>query len=241
MFVDFCAQFVGKDADSTGSPYGASIPVEKAVSPTGDVLLAYEMNGKEIPRDHGYPVRAIIPGVVGARNVKWVNKVVVSKDESPCHWQRNDYKGFNPTVDWDTVDFTSAPAIQDLPVTSSITEPANGTSVPADEEQITVKGYAWSGGGRGIVRVDVSTDGGKTWPYVASLSEEKQKLNREWAWTLWEATVNVPKNCEKFEVCCKAVDKSYNTQPDTVAPIWNLRGVLSNAWHRVHVNVTASE
>ncbi len=55
-------QFEGYDEGSDGSPYGASIPIEKAMS--GDVVLAYEMNGKELPRDHGYPIRVIVPGVV---------------------------------------------------------------------------------------------------------------------------------------------------------------------------------
>ena len=55
-------------------PYGSSIPIEKALDPHGDVILAYEMNGEPIPRDHGYPVRVIVPGVVGARNVKWLGK-----------------------------------------------------------------------------------------------------------------------------------------------------------------------
>lgn len=53
-------------------PYGSSIPIEKALDPYGDVILAYEMNGEPIPRDHGYPIRVIVPGVVGARNVKWL-------------------------------------------------------------------------------------------------------------------------------------------------------------------------
>lgn len=55
-------------------PYGASIPIEKALDPHGDVILAYEMNGEPIPRDHGYPVRVVVPGVVGARNVKWLGE-----------------------------------------------------------------------------------------------------------------------------------------------------------------------
>lgn len=55
------------DVGADGSPFGASIPIEKGFNPYGDVLLAYEMNGEPIPRDHGYPIRAVVPGVVGAR------------------------------------------------------------------------------------------------------------------------------------------------------------------------------
>ena len=58
-------------------PYGASVPVMKILNPLSDVILAYEMNGEPLPLDHGYPVRAIVPGVVGARNVKWLGTFVV--------------------------------------------------------------------------------------------------------------------------------------------------------------------
>lgn len=64
----------GLDRDLT-TCYGSSIPASTAVDPTGDVILAFEMNGEPIPRDHGFPVRAVVPGVVGARSVKWLAKV----------------------------------------------------------------------------------------------------------------------------------------------------------------------
>lgn len=229
--------FEGYDKDMlTGTTYGSSIPIDKAMASRGDVILAYEMNDQPIPRDHGYPVRAVVPGVVGARNVKWLSKVVASKTESTSHWQQNDYKGFCPSVDWDTVNFSTSPAIQDLPVTSAICQPCPDSKVSRDEEEVTVKGYAWSGGGRGIVRVDISLDGGKTWS-TANLKGPEQQPNRAWAWSLWQATVPIPEGVNKLDIVCKAIDSSYNVQPDTVAPIWNLRGVLSNAWHRVNVTV----
>ena len=84
-------QFEGADHDITGSTYEASIPVNSALSPEKDVLVAYEMNGVPIPRDHGFPVRLIAPGIVGARNVKWLTKIKSSKEESLSHWQQNDY------------------------------------------------------------------------------------------------------------------------------------------------------
>jgi len=219
----------------TGEHYGASIPIEKAMDPRGDCLLAYEMNGGEIPLDHGYPVRAIVPGIVGARNVKWLGHIVASKEEYSGFWQQRDYKGFSPSVNWDTVDFSSAPAIQELPVQSLICLPQDGTVVPEGEEDLTLSGIAWSGGGRAIIRVDVSVDGGRSW-HVADLNEgTQQERGKAWAWTFWNATVPLPPHGGELEVCCKAVDLSYNVQPDTSAPIWNLRGCLSNAWHRIHI------
>lgn len=227
--------FEGLDSDPTGTAYGASIPLARALNPDAEVLLAYEMNGEPLPRDHGFPVRVVVPGVVGARHVKWLGKVSVQAEESPSHWQQRDYKGFSPSVDWDTVDFDSAPSIQELPVQSAITEPQDGATVPSGEE-VTIKGYAWSGGGRAVVRVDVSLDGGLTWQ-TAQLDDQPQQPRRAWAWRLWQLQAAVPAGRKKLDIVCKAVDDSYNVQPDTVAPIWNLRGVLSNAWHRVHIRV----
>lgn len=239
-------QFEGLDKDASGTTYGASIPINKAVSEEGDVLLAYEMNGEVLPADHGYPVRVVVPGTVGARNVKWLGKIVVSTEESSSHWQQNDYKGFSPGTDWDTVDYKSAPAIQELPIQSAITTPADGAVVDRSTEELTVKGYAWSGGGREVVRVDVSLDGGKTWKVAQLRSGDKEPvslppLGRAWAWKLWELTVPIPPDTRELEIVCKAIDNSYNMQPDTIAPIWNLRGVLSNAWHRVKVSIEEDE
>ncbi|XP_028301843.1 sulfite oxidase, mitochondrial [Gouania willdenowi] len=241
-------QFEGLDKDVTGTTYGASIPLKKAVSEDGDVLLAYEMNGEDLPADHGFPLRVVVPGTVGARNVKWLGKIIVSAEESSSHWQQNDYKGFSPGTDWDTVDFKSAPAIQELPIQSAITTPADGSTIDRSQETVTVKGYAWSGGGREVVRVDVSLDGGKSWQVAQLQSSEKglppgpsPPTGQAWAWKLWEIEAPLPPETQEVEIICKAVDNSYNMQPDSVPPIWNLRGVLSNAWHRVKVKIREDE
>jgi sulfite oxidase len=233
-------QFDGFDKDPAGAPYGASIPIEMARMLKRDIIVAYEMNGQDIPRDHGYPVRIIIPGIVGARQVKWLTTIKLSQEESSCHWQQNDYKGFHSSIDWHNVDFKCVPAIMELPVQSAICEPIGETELEEDADEVTVKGYAYSGGGRGIVRVDVSIDGGKTWN-AAVLNQPKQPLYKTFAWTFWEATLPIPENHDgKVKIICKAVDTSYNVQPDNVEGIWNLRGVLSNAWHRIQVVVPKS-
>lgn len=228
--------FEGMDKTPEGEPYGASIPIELAKMLKKEIIIAYEMNGTSIPRDHGFPVRVIIPGVVGARQVKWLSKIYFSAEESTSHWQRKDYKGFNSSVDWDNVNFDDAVSITQIPVNSAICEPVEGAEVDINNDEVLVKGYAFSGGGRGIIRVDVSADGGKTW-IDAKLKPNGQTPYTSYSWTLWEAYVPLPKGVSETVLIAKAVDVSYNVQPDTVEGIWNLRGVLSNAWHRVNVKL----
>ncbi|CAH2002488.1 unnamed protein product [Acanthoscelides obtectus] len=233
-------QFEAEDVDATGKNYGASIPIWKAIDERGDVLLAYEMNGAPLPRDHGYPVRVIVPGVVGARNVKWLAKIVISEHESTSHWQQNDYKGFSPCTDWEDADFTKSPAIQELPVTSAICKPYDGDTIDVVDGKILIKGYAWSGGGQKIVRVDVSADGGKTWHVANVDAQDSSEPPRHWSWTLWSANIpvdNKSKTVGFADIMVKAVDSCYNTQPENFEHIWNIRGVLGNAYHKIKVNL----
>lgn len=182
-------QFSGMEA------YGSSIPIKKAVDPQGDVLLAYGMNGKPLPRDHGYPLRSIVPGHVAARSVKWLNHIALSDEESPSQWQRKDYKCFGPNqtkVDWD-----KAPAIQEMPVQSAITGVKLGDWASSPDgspaKEVAVNGYAYSGGGRAVIRVDVSLDDGKSWSQAELLPHEAPKgTGRAWSWKQWTYNGAVP-------------------------------------------------
>ncbi|KAF3778309.1 Sulfite oxidase [Nymphaea thermarum] len=215
-------EFVSVDQckEEKGGPYKASIPLSQATNPLADVLLAYEMNGEVLNRDHGYPLRVIVPGVIGARSVKWLDCINIIEEESQGFFMQKDYKMFPPSVNWDNIVWSSRRPQMDFPV------------------QTIVRGYAVSGGGRGIERVDLSIDGGKTWieasryqkrdvPYV---SDDIQ--SDKWAWVFFEATVNLPPYAE---IVVKAVDVAANVQPESVEEIWNLRGVLNTSWHRVRV------
>lgn len=166
---------------------------------------------------------------------------MVSGEEADTLWQRRDYKSFSPSVDWDTVDWTSAPAIHAMPVTSLICEPSAGTEIEAGDV-VRVRGYAWSGGGNRVIRVDVTADGGATW-HTAELEGVPQESGRAWAWVLWEAEVPTPDQPHggRVEIAAKATDESYNTQPETPGPIWNLRGVNCNAWTRINLRIEGED
>lgn len=254
--------FVGADGME------ASIPLRKALQPNGDVILAYAMNDADhIPLEHGFPLRAIAPGHVGVRNVKWVQELRLSREEAYGTWQRGmAYKGFGPSrKSLEGVDVEAIPSLQEQPITSAITsvrpisvkQESDGVQV---EDVLRVEGYAYSGGGRGIVRVDVSADGGRTWQDATLKQGSEQPLHRAWAWTFWQTDIPVtpaavnacsPEACtakqqqpssnsSNIEIVAKATDASYNVQPDSVRGIWNLRGINNNAWHRVRVPVTVT-
>jgi sulfite oxidase len=238
--------------------YGASIPIHAALDPRGDVLLAFKMNDLPLPPDHGFPVRVVVPGTVAARCVKWVNKIVISDEESSTSWQRRDYKCFGPNetqnLDWDKYK-----SIQEMPVTSAITrarfKPASqdvlgaaATSKVADvhrtDDCVELEGYAYSGGGREIQRVDVSLDGGKSWGQAAFLDDTDQEAgNKKWSWKRWTYQGVLPaadnSHARTTTFMVKATDEAYNTQPQCYKSIYNLRGNLATAWHRVEVAIGA--
>ncbi|GBF97565.1 hypothetical protein Rsub_10166 [Raphidocelis subcapitata] len=135
------------------------------------------------------------------------------------------------------------PRCDEMNVVSAICEPLPGAEVSVHEGEVTVKGYAWSGGGRDVIRVDVSADGGASWVPAELLKPPTNASGRAWAKTLFRATVRIPAEIQRegkgrFEILCKATDESYNTQPESAAAIWNVRGLANNSWHRVPVTVT---
>nr|CEL64308.1 TPA: sulfite oxidase, putative [Neospora caninum Liverpool] len=206
--------FEGHDCDPlTHTHYAASIPIHRALlgqtlgrwggeneedpfqSTTSfgsrDVLLVYEMNGRDLPPDHGAPVRVLVPGTVGARSVKWLKKITLSPRECGSHWQQQDYKIMSPTDEPSSTDeWRSKPSIVDLPVQSAICLPTPESVLPPGTEEVDLKGYAWCGGGRRVVRVDVSLDGGETWTEADLQRRPTRQENNGDAGTKMESASN---------------------------------------------------
>ncbi|CAG7719034.1 unnamed protein product, partial [Allacma fusca] len=226
-------QFEGLDSDPSGESYGGSIPLSYLLDGNFQAIVAYEMNGETLPRDHGYPLRIILPGVVGARNVKWLSRITISSDESQSPWQQRDYKVFNSSVTIDNVDYSSSPPITDLPINSYICSHENGASVQCGHN--IFRGYAYSGGGRGVVRVEISTDRGSTWNVVDKLITNKSNTSLG-SWALWEKDIKFQTPGE-VEIWVKAVDSTYNQQVETFSGIWNFRGLVATAYHRITCKV----
>ena len=107
-------QAEGLDQGPDGIGTGSSIPLSRAFDPEAKVLLAYEMNGEPIPRDHGYPLRFVVPGTVGARQIKWLTKLELSHEESHSATQRRDYKYFGSNVtDPKSIPWDDTPSVQE--------------------------------------------------------------------------------------------------------------------------------
>ncbi|KAL1935445.1 hypothetical protein VTP01DRAFT_4585 [Rhizomucor pusillus] len=217
--------------------YGSSIPLSKALDEFGDVLLAYEMNHKPLTPDHGYPVRAVVPGYIGARSVKFLKSITIQDHESNAYYQRRDYKILpeQVTTEEQAQEFwCKVPSIGEYNVQSFVCEPPEGVvASAAPKAAVVAQGYALSGGGRSIQRVDVSGDDGKTW-VLADLYQPSAAFNngsRIWSWCLWTARVEVMPG---VRIVCRAVDSSGNIQQEF--PVWNYRGVMNNSWRTVETN-----
>jgi len=225
--------------------YHVSVPIRKVFERTGDCMLAWKMNGETLPRDHGFPLRCMIPGYVGARSVKWISKIVVCKNECDgMHQTGIAYKQLGPNhkkLSAVTKQYIeSLPPIDHVPITSAITGPDPGTRVNAGDE-VNLCGYAYSGAGRAVVRVDVSLDNGETWDQAElERASDTQALRscRAWAWVQWKFKGKIPaKAAGELKVVCKAVDDQYNQQPHDPSPVWNLRGILNTSWGQVVLKV----
>ena len=131
------------------------------------------------------------PATPGVTHIKWLTRVCAQPEEAQGVWQRGiAYKALGPDVTApDGHDLSQYAPINELPVTSAILSPLPNATIEADADgdTIDVRGFAWSGGGRGIVRVDVSADDGATW-HTASLGEgSEQPRHKAWAWTFWKS------------------------------------------------------
>ncbi len=206
--------------------YGASIPLGKAMAP--DVLLAYAMNNEPLTPEHGFPLRVVVPGFAGARSPKWLSAIAIHDRPSNNHMQQRDYKLLPPDVTSETVDWSRGVTINDMPLNAMICEPEPNASLKRG--RTTVRGYA-TATARDIVRCDVSGDGGRSW-VQAELEHDR---SAPWSWTFWQTTLDLPPGDHVLVV--RAWDSAGQTQPGDVADIWNWKGYLCGAWHRVPVSV----
>lgn len=206
-------------------PFGGSIPIDKAMdtTATGATLLATRMNGKPLTPDHGFPLRNVVPGFIGARSVKWLHKITVADRPSPNHFVADVYK-LVPEENAELIAKTTP--IYEFMLNSAICVPSAGAAVRGD--QLTVKGFALTNGttGRKVQQVDVSADNGATWKPAKVTSPV-----RDYCWVLW--TADVPVTDATTTLLVRATDSSGETQPEKCP--WNYKGYQFNGWHKVNL------
>ena len=220
--------FEGADVSSEVEPaqrFGGSIPLDKAAR--SEVLLAWAMNGEPLRPVHGAPLRVVVPGYIGARSVKWLERIELRSEPWAGYFQHVVYRLL-------PADGTPGPGagmpLGLVALNSDVLFPRDGQTVSAGP--VEVRGYAFAGGDRYVSRVDVSNDDGATWTQ-ASLLED---LGR-WAWRQWRITLDLPAGEHELQV--RAWDSSAATQPEDEAALWNPKGYVNNARPRIRVTAVA--
>jgi sulfite oxidase len=214
-----------KEKDGSVAPFGGSIPLDRALAKSQPAILAHAMNGRPLTSEHGFPLRTVVPGYIGARSVKWLTKIVVSDRPSPNHYVAEAYK----LVSTDSKEeLAKAKPIDEFPINAAICTPQAGAKLKPGEA--TIRGYALPpGDGKATIsKVELSADGGRTW-LTAGL-EGDAAAN---AWQLWSAKVMLGPGAHELVV--RATDSAGRVQPERAT--WNLKGYLHNAWHRCAVTV----
>ncbi|CAI9114666.1 OLC1v1015438C1 [Oldenlandia corymbosa var. corymbosa] len=228
-----------------GSKYGTSIRKELAMDKSRDIILAYMQNGALLSPDHGFPVRMIIPGFIGGRMVKWLKRIIVTTKESDNYYHYKDNRVLPSHVDAELANseawwYKPEYIINELNINSVITTPCHEEILPitswTTQRPYTLRGYAYSGGGKKVTRVEVTMDGGETW-LVANLDhpEKPNKYRKYWCWCFWSLEVEVLDLLGAKEIAVRAWDETHNTQPEKLN--WNVMGMMNNCWFRVKTNV----
>ena len=224
--------------------YGTSVPLSRAMNPAYDIIVAYQANGQVLQPDHGFPVRLIIPGYIGGRMIKWLKHINVIPYETRNHYHYHDNRILPPHITaeqsleekwWYRPEYI----FNELNINSAMTKPDHRETLSIAQnigKTYQVAGYAYTGGGRMITRVEVSTDGGVHWN-LAKLNrkEEATDHGKYWCWLWWGYELRVSDLVGAKEIWCRAWDESNMCQP--TEPTWNLMGMGNNQCFRIKINL----
>jgi len=205
------------------------VPIKKLMDENN--LIVWAMNGQPLTNIHGGPVRLLIGGWPGSVSAKWLNRIWIrDKVHDGAGMGGTSYRvAINPMVPGGKVDEKNMKDLESMPVRSIITNPADGTKIPAGTREVKLRGASWAGDYE-VKQVDVSIDYGATWQR-AQLGKPKNKYD----WQRWTATVKLPSD-GYFEIWTRGTDSRGVAQPH-VAGFWNPQGYGANPMHRVRVLV----
>ncbi len=198
-----------------------SIPLDKAMSTT---LLAYEMNGEPLPLKHGFPLRALALGWTGANCVKWLKKITLLKEPYEGFFMDQVYRVHQPDQDPKTGEHVTG-----IKIKSIITQPEPEAILPVGN--VTILGAAYAGEAD-IEKVEVSTDGGKSWQPAVFIGPHEPFAWRQWQY-IWQ--IDKPGS---YRILSRAIDRNGQRQPMLAS--WNKLGYNNNGVeeHGVPIQIT---
>ncbi|OCL11834.1 nitrate reductase [Glonium stellatum] len=239
--------------------YGTSVKLNWVMDPNRGIMLAHRMNGEMLRPDHGKPLRAVIPGQIGGRSVKWLKKIILTDQPSDNWYHIYDNRVLPTSVSPEEAADNPAwwrderYAIYDLSTNSAIAYPAHEEQLclVGAPENYRVKGYAYGGGGRRITRVEVSIDKGNSWrlseiDYAEDRYREAEPqelfggmLDMTWressfCWCFWNIDIPVSELKGAKDILVRAMDESMNIQPRDM--YWSVLGMMNNPWYRITIN-----
>lgn len=222
--------YYGKDSHLSGDPekvvISRGVPIKKALE--DEALIAWAINGEDLPEMNGYPLRLVFGGWPGSTSGKWLDRIVVRNKvhDGPKMGGMSYRIPKYPVAPGTKVQEEDMKIIEEMPVKSLITHPKTGAKVKGDKS-FEVRGHAWAGD-LSIEAVHISLDYGATW----QLSQLSKAVNIN-AWQHFSIRVVLPQS-GYYEIWARASDSSGKMQP-MVIPAWNPKGYLNNACHRIAV------
>ncbi len=178
--------------------FARSIPLSKA---RADVLLAYKMNGSELPPEHGFPLRAIVPGWYAMASVKWLQRIIITDRPFTGYYQTMDYAYWRRRGD-----IAELAPLTEMQIKAEIARPVQGEIVPANSTY-RVHGAAWTSDVE-ITKVELSTNGGRSWSEANLIGQAAPN-----AWRLWEFDWRTPSKPGKQILIARANDSKSRNQP----------------------------
>jgi DMSO/TMAO reductase YedYZ molybdopterin-dependent catalytic subunit len=185
-------------APSAKVQFARSVPLAKARQ---DVLLVYKMNGQALPPQHGFPVRAIVPGWYAMASIKWLQRIILTDKPFNGYYQTLDYAYWKRRGD-----LAELTALSEMQIKAEIARPTPNETLPKDSN-VRVYGAAWTGDGE-ITKVELSTDGGSSWNDAKLIGEVAAN-----AWRFWEFEWNTPSKPGTHTLVARATDSRGRTQP----------------------------
>jgi DMSO/TMAO reductase YedYZ molybdopterin-dependent catalytic subunit len=226
VYIGYYGQDRHLSGDASKDPISRGVPMQKALE--DETLLAYQLNGEDLPWLNGYPLRLVCGGWPASTSGKWLRKILIrDRVHDGTKMTGKAYRvPKNPVAPGSKVPDEDMRIIEAMPVKSLVTSPKSGVVLTQNQPH-EVRGHAWVGDGD-ITNVSVSIDFGATWQ-PASVTKAPNRL----AWQRWRTTVTLPK-AGYYEVWARATDNQGRSQP-MVVPGWNPKGYLNNACHRIAV------